>query len=101
MNTMLLVGMFVPFYQNEIKESELEHIYQDIFNFDGDIDLTGYIKYIKQLLPKYHDNMEINKQEFTKLLTQIAEYYHLTEKLSTENTVEFEDTIKKELSLNE
>lgn len=101
MNTILLVGMFAPFYQNEIKKIELETIYQDIFTFDGNINLTEYIKYIKQLLPKHHNNSIIDKQEFTRLLTQIGEYYHLTERLSTENAIEFENTIKKELELNE
>lgn len=100
MNTIVVVGIFMPFYQEEIKELELHTVYQDIFTFDGDIYLTKYIEYIKQLLPKHHDNIVIDKQEFTKLLTLIAEYYHLTEKLSNENTIEFENTIKKELSLN-
>ena len=101
MNTLLVVGMFIPFYQDKTKELEIETFYQDIFTFDGNIDLTRYIQYIKQLLPKHHDNIAIDRQEFTKLLTQIAEYYHLTQKLSTENTIEFENTIKKELSNNE
>ena len=101
MNTMVVVGMFVPFYQWEIKELELESIYQDIFYFDWDINLTKYINYIKQLLPKYHDNINIDKQEFTKLLTYISEYYQLTEKLSPEKAIELESTVKKELSLNE
>jgi len=99
-NTIVVVGMFVPFYQEEIKELQLESSYQDIFNFDGEIYLTKYIEYIRQLLPKYHDDVIIDKHEFTKLLTHIAEYYQLTEKLSWEKAVEFENTLKKELSLN-
>jgi hypothetical protein len=101
MNTIVVVGMFVPFYQDEIKELGLDSVYQETFTFDGNIDLSRYIYYIKELLPKHHDNIVIDRQEFTKLLTLIAEYYHLTEKLSKENTIEFENTIKKELSLNE
>ncbi len=101
MNTIVVVGMFIPFYQEEIKELELENVYQDIFSFGEDINLTRYINYIKKLLPKHHDNINIDKQEFTKLLTQITEYYQLTEKLSNENTIEFENTIKKELAFNE
>ena len=100
-NTMLVVGIFAPFYQNEIKELELESFYQDILTFNEEVYLTKYINYIKHLLPKYHDNVAIDKQEFTKLLTQITEYYHLTEKLSNEKTIEFEDTVKKELSMDE
>lgn len=100
MNTIVVVGMFIPFYQTESKELELESIYQDIRNFDENIQLTKYIGYIKQLLPKFHDNINIDKKEFTKLLTYIAEYYELTEKLSQENTIEFENTLKKELNLN-
>lgn len=91
----------MPFYQDEIQSLELGYLYQDIFNFDKNIHLTKYITYIKHLLPKYHDNIMIDKQEFTKLLTILAEYYHLTDKLSPEKNIEFENTIKKELSLNE
>jgi len=101
MNTIVVVGMFVPFYQEEIKELELEWIYQDIRYFDGDVYLTKYIDFIKHLLPKYHDNVIIDKKEFTKLLSDISEYYELTEKLSEEKAVEFKKTIQKELSLNE
>lgn len=100
-NTIVVVGMFVPFYPTEIKELVLESIYQDIWNFDEDAYLTNYIAYIKQLLPKYHDNVIIDKIEFTKLLKYIAEYYQLTEKLTPEQAIEFENTLKKELSLNE
>lgn len=96
-NTIVIVGIFVPFYQAETKQLGLEWIYEDIFAFDGSNDLTKYIKYIKQLLPKFHDNIDMEKHEFTKLLTHIGEYFHLTEKLSTETAIEFEDTIKKEL----
>lgn len=95
-----MVWIFVPFYQDEIKRLELVSIYQDIFVFDGDSYLTKYIEYIKQLLSKHHDNNIIDKQEFIKLLSVIAENYHLIEKLSNEKTIEFEDTIKKELSLS-
>jgi len=52
-------------------------------------------------LPKYHDNIIIDKKDFTKLIILITEYYHLTEKLSSEKAGEFENTIKNELSLNE
>ena len=101
MNIIVVAGIFMPFYQEEIKELGLETIYQDIFAFDGDVQLTKYINYIKHLLPKYHDNVIIDKQEFTKLLAQIAEYYHLTEKLSGEKALEFGNTLQKELSLDE
>lgn len=100
-NTAVVVGIFVPFYQGEIKELWLDEQYQDIFNFNKSIDLTGYIHFIKQLLPKYHDNIIMDKEEFTKLLRYISEYYQLTEKLSPESTTEFENTLKKELALNE
>lgn len=101
MNTIVVIGMFTPFYQDEIKELGLEWHYQDIFSFNGNVDLTKYINYIKHLLPKYHDNIIIDKKDFTKLIILITEYYHLTEKLSSEKAGEFENTIKNELSLNE
>lgn len=100
-NSVVVVGMFVPFYQNIIEELELQTIYQNIFDFDGEIYLTKYIQYIKKLLPTYHDEISIDKQEFLKLLKHIAEYYELTEKLSSEKSLEFENTLKNELSLHE
>ncbi len=100
MNTIVVVWMFVPFYQSEIRELGLMAAYQDIFTFDQEISLTKYIEFIKRLLPKHHDNIVIDMQEFVKLLTMITEYYQLTEKLSEEKTLEFEKTIKKELSLS-
>lgn len=101
MNTLMMIGMFIPFYQWEIKDLGLDAVYQEIWDFDGEVYLTKYIDYIKVLLLKYHDNISIDKKQFTKLITSIAEYYQLTEKLSPENTIEFENTIQKELSLNE
>lgn len=101
MNTIVVVGIFMPFYQAEIQDLELQPNYQEIWKFDGEVHLTKYITYIKHLLPKYHDNIAIDKQEFTKLLTLITEYYQLTEKLTSEKALEFEKTIQKELSLNE
>ena len=101
MNTIVVVGMFMPFYQDEIKELKLDSVYQDIWDFNGNVNITRYIHFVKKLLPKHHDDIVIDKKEFTKLLTIIAEYYHLTEKLSAEKVVEFENTVKNELSLNE
>jgi hypothetical protein len=63
--------------------------------------LTKYIDYIKVLLPKHHDNISLDKVAFNKLIVYIAEYYQLTEKLSEEKSLEFENTIKKELNINE
>ncbi len=96
-NILVVVGIFVPFYQTETKELWLEWIYQDIFSFNGQNNLSKYIEYIKHLLPKYHDNIDMEKREFIKLLTHIAEYFHLTEKLAADKTIEFEQTLKKEL----
>ncbi len=99
-NTAVIVWLFVPFYQDEIKNLWLTSVYQDIFSFDTDISLTKYIAFIKHLLPRFHDNIVLDKEEFIKLLTLITEYYHLSERLSGEKAIEFEQTIKKELSLN-
>ncbi len=96
-NTVVVVGIFVPFYQAETKELGLESMYEEIFSFDGNNNLTKYIKYIKHLLPKYHDNIDMEKHEFIKLLTHIAEHFHLTEKLTSEKAIEFEGTLKTEL----
>ena len=100
MNTAVVVGMFVPFYETEIDNIGLKGTYEELRDFDGEVNLTKYIKYIKHLLPKFHDNVTIEKEEFTKLLTHIAEYYRLTEKLSEEKALELNTTIKKELSLD-
>lgn len=96
-NTTIIVGMFAPFYAAQMKELGLVDIYQDLRDFDQDVYLTGYISYIKQLLPKYHDGVIIDRQDFISLLTSVSEYYELIEKLSTEKVGEFKDTLKKEI----
>jgi hypothetical protein len=96
-NTTIIVGMFAPFYAAQMKELGLVDIYQDLWDFDQDAYLTGYISYIKQLLPKYHDGVIIDRQDFISLLTSVSEYYELIEKLSTEKVGEFKDTLKKEI----
>ena len=100
-NITLIIGMFVPFYEQQIKELKLNETYQDIRSFQGDISLTTYIEYIKNLLSKHDNNIKLNKEAFSKLLSYLAEYYQLIEKLSPEKANEFEDTIKKELDLYE
>ena len=96
-NTTIIVGMFAPFYAAQMKELGLVDIYQDLRDFDQDVYLTGYISYIKQLLPKYHDGVVIDRQDFISLLTSVSEYYELIEKLSTDKVGEFKDTLKKEI----
>lgn len=96
-NTTIIVGMFAPFYATQMKELGLVDIYQDLRDFDQDVYLTGYISYIKQLLPKYHDGVIIDRQDFISLLTSVSEYYELIEKLSTDKVGEFKDTLKKEI----
>jgi len=96
-NTIVLVGIFVPFYGTYIKEQQLDTLYEDIWNINESINLTTYITYIKKLLPKYHDNIPLDKNNFSKLLTHIAEHYALTEKFTGEKALEFENTLKNEL----
>ena len=78
-NTIIIVGMFAPFYEYEIKEFNLESTYNDLWQFENKVQLKSYISYIKHLLTKHHNNSNIDKKEFTKLLNTIAEYFHLTE----------------------
>lgn len=94
-----IVGIFVPFYEQQIKELQLNENYQDIRPFQENISLTIYIEYIKKLIIKHQKHMNIKKEAFGKLLSYLAEYYQLIEKLAPEKTLEFENTIKKELNL--
>jgi len=97
----LIVGMFVPFYEQHIKEIQLNDHYQDIRPFEGNISLTIYIEYIKKLITKHQKHMNLKKESFAKLLSYLGEYYQLIEKLSPEKANEFEITIQKELNLHE
>jgi len=97
MHITVIVGTFVPFYQNTIQELWLEAIYQDIRTFTSTTDLSTYIPYIRELLTKHDHPKTINKEAYTKLLHQIAEHYNLIEKLTPEQSIELEHTIKKEL----
>lgn len=100
-NITLIVGIFVPFYEQKIKELHLNEFYQDIRPFQDNISLTTYIEYIKKLLLHHNNNIKINKEALSKLLSYLAEYYQLIEKLPPEKVNEFEHTLKKELNINE
>ncbi len=96
-NIAFIVGMFIPFYEQESKELKLDLHYQDIRSFQENISLTTYITYIQKLIWKNQNNNNCNKEAFYKLLSYLTEYYQLIEKLSPEKVDEFESTIKKEL----
>lgn len=98
-NTLLTVGVFVPFYQEKTKELELDSLYKEIVNHDEPMYLTNYIAYIKKILATYDNTNITNKPAFTKLIKNIAEHYQLIEKLTTEEEIEFDNTIKKELAI--
>jgi len=91
----ILTGAFVPFYQQQAQNIGIVDSIE--IKRDKVISLTNYVEYIKWLLLTYDKEKRIKKTEFAELITHIAIQYQLTEKLDTEKTLAFENTIQNEL----
>lgn len=95
-NTIIIVGLFFPFYKTEAEKEGIQWFFEELYGH-GDIHLTKYITYIKNLFIKYHDNIPIDKEEFIELIKIIAEQYGMIGDLNQEKIGEFKKTLKKEL----
>jgi hypothetical protein len=77
-NTIVVVGMFVPFYTEATEKAGLRQFYADFYDFK-ELALTEYVHYIKNLSSKYHDNVPLDKKIFLHFLIDVLGYYHLVD----------------------
>lgn len=98
-NSVVIVGMFMPFYINEIKKIWLDLFFAEIYDLASEISLTKYISYLKKLSAKYHDNVPIDKEMFVDFLVEIINQYKLVDvdNLWVDKFNEFRLSLVKEL----
>ena len=97
-NMVVIVGIFAPFYKEEIKQSNLTNFFEDIYDFGNELNLDIYIKYLKRLSLKYHDNVPIDKKEFLNFLIDvIMEFWLLKIQLTSEDPLELRNSLENML----
>lgn len=98
-NTIVVVGMFAPFFVNEIHKFWLTSFFEKLISLDQKPSITQYLDYLKQLSKIYHDNIPIDRQAFITFLTEILIEYHLVDgkQLTQEQKKELQTGLEKEL----
>lgn len=70
-NNVVIVGVFAPFYEEQIKKYNLIKFFENIYDFGNDINMETYVKYLKKLSWQYHDNVPIDKEAFLNFLFDV------------------------------
>lgn len=70
-NTIVIIGMFAPFYPEEVKIYELEEFFGELLSELKTISTKNYIHYLKKISKTYHDNIPIDKKDFVKFIGEI------------------------------
>jgi hypothetical protein len=98
-NTMVIVGMFAPFYPSEIKKCWLDGFFNKLMPMGTAPTLTWYVQYLKALSKTYHDNIPIDRDNFITFLVEILGEYKLIHKskMSEDEQEELKSSLSKEL----
>ena len=98
-NTLVIVGMFVPFYHQEAKKENIDHFFDGLLDSHAPLSLSSYVSYLKKLSAKYHDNVPLDKAVFLKFLVDLVAHYGLinASKLTPQEYNELQTSISKEL----
>jgi len=100
-NTVVIVGIFAPFYDEEIKKLNLTSFFDGIYDFEENLNLDNYVAYLKKLSWKYHDNVPIDKEEFLNFLFDvIIEFGLIKTDLSIKEPLELRKKLENMLYLN-
>ncbi len=74
-NTKVIVGIFVPFYTQKAQEYKVTPLYENILTSDSTENIPNFMQYLKKLAKTYHDNIPLDKEVFTKFITEIILLY--------------------------
>lgn len=98
-NTIVIVGMFAPFFPTEIKQFGLTSFFEKIVSFTSKPNITEYLQYLKQLSKTYHDNIPMDKHAFIGFLTEMVMEFDLVNKeaMTAEQKKELQLGLQKEL----
>lgn len=75
MNSIVVVWLFYPFFQEKGREFWLEEYFAYLLEPKMGFSIHEYIKYLQELSAHYHDNIPINQSNFITLLVEIIKEY--------------------------
>jgi hypothetical protein len=75
MNSIVVCGLFYPFYQAEGNELGLNAYFGKILEPKEGFSIREYVQYLQELSNHYHDNIPINQGNFITLLIEIIKQY--------------------------
>ncbi|GHW02755.1 hypothetical protein AGMMS50249_5410 [candidate division SR1 bacterium] len=75
MNTVVVVGLFYPFFVSEAKKFKIDKHFQNLLPEPENITIKGYVEYLKKLSATYHDNIPVPQEAFANLLFLIIKTY--------------------------
>lgn len=94
-NTVVIIGLFVPFFDNKLKIFCIEEYFEWLYDRQKlPINFDRYIDYIKKLSRKYHDNVPVDQKKLLNLLALIVNEFQL---LKDKVDQDLEEKIKKNL----
>jgi protein required for attachment to host cells len=82
-NMIVLAGLFIPFYSQQVQEYTLEEIYKNLSNHKVD-NTEHYLEYLHQLSGTLHDNIALDKIILLETVARIIIYFKLQEVHSLE-----------------
>jgi len=70
-NTKVIIGIFVPFYTQKAQEYKVTPLYEKLIGKDTIKSIPHFVQYLKTLAKTYHDNIPLDKDTFTKFITEV------------------------------
>lgn len=98
-NNMVMIGLFVPFFQEQAIKMGLDRYFRNIIHFGSYPTIKEYTIFLKRLSFHHHDNIPLNKKDLLILILHIIDYFHLISMhtLSTEQKQEYTQKLYTEL----
>jgi len=75
MNSVVVVGVFYPFFKEKGEEIWLGKYFDQLLPEKEQLSIRKYISYLQELSNHYHDNIPINQSDFINLLVVIIQEY--------------------------
>lgn len=75
MNSVVVVGLFYPFFKEKWEEIWLGKYFNQLLQDQEQLSIREYISYLQELSNHYHDNIPLNQSDFINLLAVIIQEY--------------------------
>lgn len=76
-NNTVMIGVFVPFFQNEIDQCGLTNIFSPFYEYGTNPTLESYISYLKKVFFHHLEKIPVDKEQLMILIMAIISYFKL------------------------